>query len=141
MKGCPGDEFILYYGVLHTSMNLNFEIRLIPSIRLRTCSTPQVAFMKEPLPSDPEDFERELEVLRSIIRQNIQRLDQDPMLDSQLDFWMESARFLMTSMEVWEDAGDRYQYTQAVEQMQKILGILQDLIDPLSNETGGEEKA
>lgn len=93
--------------------------------------------MKESPHSDPEDFERELEILRSIIRNNVQRLHQDPVLDKQLDFWMESARFLMAEMKIWGETGNEPKHDQAVARMQKVLAALQELIDRLNDEGEG----
>ena len=92
--------------------------------------------MNEPPPSDQEDFQQELDALRSILQQNLQKLNQDPFLDTRLEFWLESANFLVTEMDIWERVGDVGKREQAVERMQKVLGILQELIDHLNAESG-----
>jgi hypothetical protein len=89
--------------------------------------------MNKPTPSDEEDFQHEMDTLRLILQRNLQRLKQDPALGQRLDFWMESARFLETELEIWEQVGDDTKRDQAVEKMQKVLGILQELIDHLND--------
>ncbi|HJS17787.1 MAG TPA: hypothetical protein VJ785_03505 [Anaerolineales bacterium] len=89
--------------------------------------------MNESSPPDQEDLQRELEILRSIIRKNIARLGQDPLLGKQLDFWMESACFLTTEIRIWESVGNDTRYDLAVERMHKVLEILQELIEQLDD--------
>ena len=96
--------------------------------------------MNEPPPSDQDDFQEELEILRSILRKNMQKLDHDRFLGTQVEFWMESARFMETNIKIWEDTGNAYQHAQAVERMRKVLDILQELIRKL-NEDSGEENS
>ncbi len=94
--------------------------------------------MHEPSPSDQEDFQEQLEILRSILKKNLERAKQDRLLGTQLEFWMESARFLETDIEIWEHAGNTYQRNKAVEQMYKVLEILQQLIDPMNHDGMGD---
>lgn len=76
-----------------------------------------------------------------ILRKNMPKLTQnhDPTLGKQLDFWMESAKLLEKEMEIWEETGNVLKYDQTVERMNKVLGILQELIDQLNDETGEEK--
>jgi Zn-dependent M32 family carboxypeptidase len=90
----------------------------------------------DPAPSDPEDFEKELAVLRAILRRNLQRLNQDARLGKQLEFWMKSAEFAVTSMEVWEEAGDQDRFDEAEQRMKRVLETLQKLIEQLGDEPG-----
>ena len=92
----------------------------------------------EPDPSGPQDFEHELEMLREVIRRNLHRLSRDPLLGIKLDFWLESAQFTAMNLEIWEDAGNRYKYDVALERMQKVLDVLEKLIDQLGDEPGEE---
>lgn len=95
--------------------------------------------MNEPLPSDQDDFQRELEILQSILKENLQRAKQDPLLGTQLEFWLESARFLELNIKIWGEAGNEYRENQARERMRKVLDILQQLINQMNDRTGDEE--
>ena len=89
----------------------------------------------DPAPSDPEDFEKELEILRAILH----RLNEDARLGKQLDFWMKSAEFAVTSMEIWEEAGNQDRLDEATHRMKRVLETLQKLIDQLGEEPGDKE--
>jgi hypothetical protein len=95
--------------------------------------------MNEPPPSDPDDFQKELEVLRSILQEKLQQAKQDPLLGTQLEFWLESAKFLKLNIEIWDQAGNAYKENQARERMRKVLDILQELINQ-TNEGKGDGK-
>lgn len=97
-----------------------------------------VPFMNEPPLSDSDDFQQELEALRSILDENLKRAKQDPLLGMQLEFWLESAKFLELNIEIWNQAGNAYKENQARERMRKVLDILQQLINQTSDETGEE---
>lgn len=92
--------------------------------------------MSTPPPSDPEDFQQELETLRAILQQNLERTEQDRLLGAQIEFWMQSAQFLETEMDTWERVGNVSKRQQAVERMQKVLDILQQLINRMNDEAG-----
>jgi len=92
----------------------------------------------DPIPSDPEDFENELEILRAILHSRLHRLNEDARLGKQLDFWMKSAEFAVTSMETWEAAGNQDRFDEAAQQMRKVLETLQKLIEQLGDEPGEE---
>ena len=92
--------------------------------------------MNEPPLSDPEDFQQELDALRLILRDNLKHVRQDRMLGNQVEFWMESARFLETELQIWENAGNQYKRQQALERMRKVLDILQELIDRMNEDKG-----
>lgn len=94
--------------------------------------------MNEPPPSDQDDFQEELEALRSILRDNLHKLNDDPFLGTQLEFWMESARFMETNIKIWGDAGNAYKHEQAVERMRKVLEILRQLINQLNHDSGDD---
>jgi hypothetical protein len=95
--------------------------------------------MNEPPPSEPDDFQKELDILRSILQENLQQAKQDPLLGTQLEFWLESARFLELNIEIWGQAGNAYRESQARERMRKVLDILQQLINHMNDGTGDEE--
>ncbi len=92
--------------------------------------------MNEPLLTDPDDFQKELEILRSILKENLQRAKEDPLLGTQVEFWLESAKFLELNIEIWDQAGNAYKENQARERMRKVLDILQQLIDQMNDQTG-----
>ena len=95
--------------------------------------------MSEPPPSDPDDFQQELDILRSLLKENLQRSKQDPFLGTQLEFWLESARFLELNIKIWDEAGNTYKENEARERMRKVLDILQQLIDQMSDDAGDEK--
>lgn len=95
--------------------------------------------MSEPPPSDPDDFQQELEILQSILKENLQRSKQDPLLGTQLEFWMESAKFLELNIKIWDQAGNIHKENEARERMRKVLDILQQLIDQINDGTGDEK--
>ena len=92
--------------------------------------------MSNPPPSDPVDFQQELDILRSILKENLQRSKQDTLLGTQLEFWMESAKFWELNIKIWDQAGNTYKENEARERMRKVLDILQQLIDQMSDGTG-----
>jgi hypothetical protein len=92
--------------------------------------------MNEPPPSDPDDFQKELEILRSILQENLRRAKQDPLLGTQVEFWLASAKFLELNIEIWDQAGNIYKENEARERMRKVLDILQQLINQMNNGTG-----
>ena len=92
--------------------------------------------MDKPPPSDQDDFQQELEALRSILQKNLQKLKDDPFLGTQVEFWMESARFMEINLEIWENMGNTYKHEQAMERMRHVLEVLQQLIEQLNNDSG-----
>ena len=92
--------------------------------------------MNEPPPSDPDDFQDELEILRSILQENLQQAKQDRLLGTQLEFWLGSAKFLELNIKIWDQAGNAYKENQAKERMHKVLDILQELINQMNDGTG-----
>ena len=93
----------------------------------------------DPAPSDPEDFEKELEILRAILVRRLHRLNEDARLGKQLEFWMKSAEFAVTSMEIWKEAGDPDRLDESAHRMKRVLETLQKLIDQLGVEPGDKE--
>ena len=89
-----------------------------------------------PPPTDPDEFQQELEILRAILRERLQEAKQDPLLGTQLEFWLESAKFLELNIEIWEEAGNAYKENEARERMRKVLNILQQLIDQMNDGEG-----
>ena len=89
--------------------------------------------MNEPPPSDPDDFQKELEILRSILQQKLQQTKLDPLTGTHLEFWLESARFLELNIELWDHVGNAYEENRARERMRKVLDILQQMIDLMNS--------
>ena len=98
--------------------------------------------MNEPLPSDPDDFQQQLEILRSLLQENLKRAKDDPLLGTHTEFWLESARFLELNIKIWDEAGNAYMENQARERMRKVLEVLQDIVNRLNdtNDHTGEGK-
>jgi hypothetical protein len=96
--------------------------------------------MNEPSPSDPEDFQEQLDILRSILQKNLERAKQDRLLGTQLEFWLESAKFLETNIEIWERAGNVDQRNRSIEKMRKVLEVLQQLVDLVNRDGIGDEE-
>jgi len=94
--------------------------------------------MNEPPRSDQDDFQQELDALRSILKKNLQKLKDDPFLGTQLEFWMESAQYLETNIEFWEIAGNAYKHEQALGRMRQVLEVLQQLIDQLNHDSSDD---
>lgn len=92
----------------------------------------------DPAPTDPEDFEKELEILRAILHRRLHRLNEDARLGKQVDFWMKSAEFAVTSMEIWEEAGNQDRFDEAAQKMKSVLETLQKLIEQLGDEPAEE---
>lgn len=57
-------------------------------------------------------------------------------MGTQLQFWLESARFLEKDIEVWDDVGNLHKRDEAREKMRRVLDILQELISKMSNDSG-----
>ena len=95
--------------------------------------------MNAPPPSDPDDFQQQLEILRSLLKENLKRGEQNPLLGSQVDFWLESARFLELNIEIWGRSGNAYEENQARKQMRKVLDILQELVNRMNDGMGDGE--
>ncbi|MGE5462471.1 MAG: hypothetical protein ACM3PS_03895, partial [Syntrophothermus sp.] len=87
-------------------------------------------------PSDEEDFQRELNALRSLLEENLKRADPDPFLGTQLQFWLESARFLEKYIEVWYFVGNLNKRDEAREKLRRVLYILLEVFIKLSNDSG-----
>lgn len=92
--------------------------------------------MNEPPPSEPDDFQKELEILRSILQENLQQAKQDPLLGTQVEFWLESAKFLELNIKIWGEEENEYHENQSRERMHKVLNILQELINKINDGKG-----
>ena len=93
--------------------------------------------MNEPPTSDQDDFQQELEILRSILQKYLQNAKQDPLLGTHTEFWLESARFLELNIKIWDDAGNADMENMARERMRKVLDILQEIVDRMNKINDG----
>ena len=90
--------------------------------------------MSMPARSDKEQFERELNHYRSLAKANKRGLEKKPFLAVQLNFWMESVRFLITELEVWEYVGNRAKYEATIKNLGKAFYYIHKLVVHLDDE-------
>lgn len=90
--------------------------------------------MSKPSKSDKHRFERELSHYRSLAKANKSALDGKPFLAVQINFWMESVRFLITELEVWEYMGNPTKYHETINKIDKALHYVHRLILYLEDE-------
>ena len=88
--------------------------------------------------SDKEKFYRELRHYRSIAETYIDLLEENSMLTKQLVFYVESARFYIVQLDVWDKRGDRQRYEEAVHGARKNLDHVRELIIELIGEDYSE---
>jgi len=81
--------------------------------------------------TDVQRFQGELKRYRVIISENKQRLENHPLLAKQIDFWVESSRFLLTELEIWDRLGNRNKYNVTYNNARKAIDYLYTLIDQL----------
>ena len=75
-----------------------------------------------------ESLTRELERVRSKAQEH-QRRHEDPLLDKQLDFWIESARFSISELEIWDGLGDEIKCHRAAVRARDCLNNIRKLLD------------
>jgi hypothetical protein len=79
-------------------------------------------------------FQHELEECRAIINKNNNSLENNPSLARQINFWMESAKFLVTELEIWDRLGKRNNYDATYNKTRKAMDYLYTLIDQLTED-------
>lgn len=84
--------------------------------------------MKKSAPSDKQQFYRELAEYRATLEQHIDVLAENSILSRQLIFLMESAKFYIAQLDVWEKSGDIQRYEEAIQGARKNLDQLRELI-------------
>jgi hypothetical protein len=57
------------------------------------------------------------------------RPQEDPLFNTQLNFWIESIRFCITELEIWDKQGDFAKCNETIDRAQECLACLQNLID------------
>ena len=80
---------------------------------------------------DVEGFKQELESYRKIVTKNQEALDSKPGLEKQIFFWMESTRFLLSELEIWNELGDDAKCAETTVRIQQVLGRLHKMIQQL----------
>ncbi len=78
-----------------------------------------------------ESFKGELDQYRSIAGRHHSELDEKPLLGKQLEFWFQSARFLITELEVWGKLENDKKYDETIYKLQKALNHVRQLITEL----------
>ncbi len=88
--------------------------------------------MKRSIRAEREkSFKRELETYRSVLTERTQGSRQISFLEKQAIFWIESVRFLITELEVWDRFKDDAKYDATTRKVQEMLGRLNGLITQL----------
>jgi hypothetical protein len=75
-----------------------------------------------------ESLTRELEKAHSRAQAD-KRRQGDLLLDKQLDFWIESARFSISELEIWDGLGDEIKCHHAVARARDCLHNIHKLLD------------
>lgn len=78
-----------------------------------------------------EQFQNELANDRFIIERNQERLENDSWLDKQIRFWVESTRFLISELEIWDKLDNHEKGAQTCIKAQKALDHLYELLREL----------
>ncbi|HET9905811.1 MAG TPA: hypothetical protein VFQ23_04205 [Anaerolineales bacterium] len=78
--------------------------------------------------ADKERYERQLNHYRSLMKVNKRDLDGKPFLAVQIDFWLESIRFLITELEIWDYMGKTAKYYETINKIHKALNRVHRLI-------------
>ena len=90
--------------------------------------------MKQSVRADTEKFQRELNIYRSTLVELYKERHTQPssLLDRQITFWMESARFLISELEIWGKLGNETKYALTLNKVQQTFDYLNGLIAQLS---------
>ena len=84
--------------------------------------------------SDKERFERELSHYRSLAKTNKRELDGKPFVSVRLSFWMESVRFLITELEIWDYMRNAARYEETINKIHKAFHYIHRLVLYLDEE-------
>jgi len=91
--------------------------------------------MKRSIRAEREkSFKRELDTYRSVLIERTQASRTMSFLEKQAIFWIESARFLITELEVWDRFKDDAKYDATTRKVQEMLDRLNSLMNQLSND-------
>src|SRR5262245_2343827 len=81
-----------------------------------------------------KSYKKELATYQSVITELIQGHREMSFMEKQAVFWMESARFLITELEVLARFGDDPKYEATAHKVQKTLERLSELITQLADD-------
>ena len=91
---------------------------------------------------DPEKLQKELDAYRSTAVSLYENREANPLIDKQLNFWLESARFFIAELAIWGKLKNEEKCEAALRRAQKALDHVNELLIQLSNEEfdgyGGE---
>lgn len=90
--------------------------------------------MRRSVRVDVEKFHRELDTYRSAVAELSKERLGTSFLEKQLIFWMESARFLISELEIWGKLGDNTKYDVVFNKLQKNLDRVDRLVTQLTEE-------
>src|SRR5262245_920168 len=94
--------------------------------------------MRRAIRADVEKFRQELDTCRSIIVGLSKRRPTTSFLGKQLVFWMESARFLINELEIWDRLRDDAKYAATRHKLQKNLDYVNELVTQFIEEEGDD---
>ena len=89
--------------------------------------------------SDKAHYEAELRHYRSMAKTNKRALEGKPFLAVHLNFWLESTRFLITELEIWEYQRNKAKYYQTIDKINKALNHLHRLVIYLDDDPPQED--
>ncbi len=89
--------------------------------------------MNKHVQSNIEKFDQELEGYRLFVISNKELLKRNLWLERQITFWMESSRFLIAELQIWDELGDSTKCNEVAARAQKALSRLFRLIEQLKN--------
>ena len=84
--------------------------------------------MRRPGWSDKAWYEQELNHYRSLANANKGQWEGKHVLAVQLNFWMESVRFLITELEIWNYMQNTAKYSEALDKLDKAFGHIHRLV-------------
>ena len=87
--------------------------------------------MSKNVQKEIERIKSELAGNRYIIERNNESLADDRWLHKQILFWMESTRFLVTELEIWNRTGNDKKCAETTLKAQKALDTLDELFEQL----------
>ena len=90
--------------------------------------------MKKSVREDTERFKQELAHCRSVVAGLTKRRQETSFTEKQLTFWMESARFLITELEIWGKLGNDAKYEVAIHRIRKNIEYVRKLMAQLADE-------
>jgi hypothetical protein len=90
--------------------------------------------MHDPDPSQIGHFHLQLAKYRSIAEKFKRMQEKNPLLYHQVEFWIESAQFCITELEIWQSLKDKPKYNDALHKAQETLERVHHLTTQLMEE-------